>query len=292
MLRFLLPASFVLIWSTGFIVARAAAPHADLQFYLVLRFLSTAGLMGAAALVVQARWPRPADAVRYLLAGALMLGIYLCASYWAIARGMAAGVMSLLGALQPLFTATCVAVGLGRRLPLLTWAGLCICFAGTALVLAPRIAMTGTGSLSGLTVSAALLSVISVTAGALVQKWLPEADLRVAATLQNLGGAVVAALFTFALGTWHWDGAPVLWGALVFAVLVPSVIGTTLLMWLMRHREATKVTALILLVPPLAAVQAYLFFHEIFSPLQVAGFALALAGVVLVQSVRSDAAVE
>lgn len=29
-----------------------------------------------------------------------MQGVYLCASYWAIARGLAAGVMSLLGALQ------------------------------------------------------------------------------------------------------------------------------------------------------------------------------------------------
>ena len=292
MLRFLVPVTFVLIWSTGFIVARAAAPHADLQFYLVLRFVSTAALMSAAAIAVRACWPRPADVVRYLLAGALMLGVYLCASYWAIARGMAAGVMSLLGSLQPLFTATFLAVGLRRQLPSLTWAGLCIGFAGALLVLAPKIAMTGAGSLSWLTVGAALLSVISVTAGALVQKWLPAADLRVAATIQNLGGAVVAALFTFAIGSGHWDGAPVLWVALVFAVLVPSVIGTTLLMWLMRHREATKVTSLILLVPPLAAVQAYLFFHETLSPLQFAGFALALAGVVLVQSVRSAAVAE
>lgn len=65
---------------------------------------------------------------------------------------------------------------------------------------------------------------------------------------------------------------------------MPSVIGTTLLMWMMRHGEATKVTALLLLVPPLAAIQAYLFFHETLSALQLVGFVLALAGVLLARS--------
>jgi drug/metabolite transporter (DMT)-like permease len=217
-----------------------------------------------------------------------MLGIYLCASYWAIARGMAAGVMSLLGSLQPLFTALFVVAGLRRRLPALTWIGLVVGFAGAALVLEPKIAATGTGSLTLVTVGAAMVSVLAVTGGALLQKWLPVTDLRAAASLQNLGGAAVAGGFTLAVGTGQWDGSPVLWGALVFAVLVPSVIGTTLLMWLMRHREATKVTSLILLVPPLAALQAYLFFGETFSPVQFAGFALALGGVLLARSSPVD----
>ncbi len=95
---------------------------------------------------------------------------------------------------------------------------------------------------------------------------------------------MVAIASTSLVGTGLWDNSPILWGALIWAVLVPSVIGTTLLMWMMRHGEATKVTALILLVPPLAAVQAYLFFHETLLPLQFVGFALALGGVLLARS--------
>jgi drug/metabolite transporter (DMT)-like permease len=53
---------------------------------------------------------------------------------------------------------------------------------------------------------------------------------------------------------------------------------------MMRHGEATKVTALILLAPPLAAVQAYLFFRETLSPVQFLGFALALGGVLLARA--------
>jgi drug/metabolite transporter (DMT)-like permease len=77
-----------------------------------------------------------------------------------------------------------------------------------------------------------------------------------------------------------------LWGALLWAVLVPSILAQGMLMWMLRHGEATRVTALMLLVPPLAAVLAYAIFHETLTPLQFAGFALALAGVVLTRRVR------
>src|SRR6185312_5700449 len=146
---------------------------------------------------------------------------------------------------------------------------------------------TGVGSLAPLTVVAALASVMAVTAGALVQKWLAATDLRTAASVQNFGGACVAVLVTWAAGTGQWDGSAVLWGALAWAVLVPSVIGTTLLMWMMRHGDATKVTALLLLAPPLAALQAYMLFHETLSPIQFVGFALALVGVLLARSART-----
>lgn len=283
-MRFGIPIVFVLIWSTGFIVAKAVAPHADLQLYLVARLSLTALLMGAAGMLVGAKWPRGRGVWPHLLAGALMQGVYLCASYWAIARGLAAGVMSLLGALQPLFTALFLVTVLGRRLSSRTWIGLVVGFAGVSCVLAPKLLRTGPGALAPLTVAAALVSVMAVTAGALVQKWLAATDLRTAASVQNFGGACVAALVTWAAGSGQWDDSPILWGALAWAVLVPSVIGTTLLMWMMRHGEATKVTALLLLVPPLAAIQAYLFFHETLAALQLVGFVLALAGVLLARS--------
>lgn len=283
MFRFVAPVLFVLIWSSGFIVAKAVSPHADLQLFIFVRLTLTAVVMGVAALAVRAAWPRGTQFGAHILAGVLMQGVYLCASYWAITRGMAAGVMALLGALQPVFTALYLAA-LGTRLGARTWTGLFIGLGGVALVLAPKLASTGAGSLTVLTVASALFSVVAVTAGALVQKRLSATDLRAAASVQNLGGAIVAIVVTALVSTGQWDNTPILWVGLVWAVLVPSVIGTTLLMWMMRHGEATKVTALILLAPPLAAVQAYFFFHETLMPLQFIGFAMALGGVLLARS--------
>jgi drug/metabolite transporter (DMT)-like permease len=287
MLRLGIPIVFVLIWSTGFIVAKAVLPHADLQLFLVARFSLTGIVVGCAALVVGAPWPGARRAGPHLLAGALMQGIYLCASYWAITHGMAAGVMALLGALQPLFTALFAVSVMGRSLQPRAWLGLVVGFAGVGLVLAPRLTGNGVGSLTLLPVGAALVSVLAVTAGTIVQKWLAQTDLRIAASIQSFGAAIVAVVATLFVGTSRWDGTPILWGGLAWSVLVPSMIGTTLLMWMMRHGDATKVTALLLLVPPIAAVQAYLFFGETLAPVQFIGFALALGGVLLTRTERT-----
>jgi drug/metabolite transporter (DMT)-like permease len=287
MLRLAVPLVFVLIWSTGFIVAKAVVPHADLQFFLVARFCLTAIVMACAALIVGAQWPGARRAAPHVLAGALMQGIYLCASYWAITRGMAAGVMALLGALQPLFTALIAVSIMGKTLQTRAWLGLFIGFAGVGLVLGPKLVSHGVGSLTPLPVAAALVSVLAVTTGTIVQKWLATTDLRTAASIQSFGAALVAILATLLIGTPRWDGTPILWGALVWSVLAPSMVGTTLLMWMMRHGDATRVTALLLLVPPLAAVQAYLFFGETLAPVQFIGFALALGGVLMTRSARA-----
>jgi drug/metabolite transporter (DMT)-like permease len=283
MFRFLAPVLFVLIWSSGFIVAKAVKPHADLQLFIFVRLALTSLVMGIAAMAVRATWPRGKQFGVHLVAGSLMNGVYLCASYWAITQGMAAGVMALLGALQPVFTALYLAA-LGTRLGRRTWTGLFIGFAGVALVLAPKLASTGAGSLTVLSVASALFSVVAVTAGALVQKYLSATDIRAAASVQNLGGAAIAIVVTALVSTYQWDNTPMLYVGLVWAVIVPSVIGVSLLMWMMRHGEATKVTALILLAPPLAAIQAYFFFHETLMPLQFIGFAMALGGVLLARS--------
>jgi drug/metabolite transporter (DMT)-like permease len=49
MRRLGIPFVFVLIWSTGFIVAKAVLPHADLLLFLIARFSLTAIVMGIAA---------------------------------------------------------------------------------------------------------------------------------------------------------------------------------------------------------------------------------------------------
>ena len=289
MLRLAIPVIFVLIWSTGFIVAKAVTPHADLQLFLVVRFSLTAMVMGSAALWVRADWPRGREWATHLLIGVLMNGIYLCASYWAIVHGMAAGVMALLGALQPLFTALYLAVATRVRFSIGTWVGLLVGFAGVALVLAPKLAMPGADALTISGTIAALSSVIAITAGTLIQKWVRPLDLRSAACVQNAGGALTAVIALSVAGSLHWDHSTILWSALVWAVLIPSVVGITLLMWMIQRGDATKVTSLLLLAPPLAAVQAFLLFGETLTPIQFAGFALALAGVLLARSAPARA---
>jgi drug/metabolite transporter (DMT)-like permease len=280
MLRSLAPALFVLAWSTGFIVARAVTSHADVQLFLLWRFVAVALILGTAATVGKAPWPSLKRALQHLGVGSVMMGIYLSLSFWAIAQGLPAGIMALLGALQPLLTAAIMlARGRGSSSAAVWW-GLIIGFLGVVLVLLPRLensrfAIANFANLTG------LLAIAALTLGTLGQKHLAHDDLRIAGCLQNLGAGLVALLAVAAFGAVKWDGSPALWGLLAWSVLVTSVLAQGLLMWMMRRGAATHVTSLMLLVPPVAALLAYELFRETLSWTQMAGFALALGGVVL-----------
>ncbi|WDD91434.1 DMT family transporter [Burkholderia sp. FERM BP-3421] len=286
MLASVFAATFVALWSTGFIVARAIKPHADPNLYLLARFAGTALLYAGVALAARARWPAGREWGRHLLAGALLQGVYLGASYWAVAQGLNAGVMALLGALQPLATAVLAVPCFGEKLPARGWFGMALGLAGVALVLAPRLAAPGAaapGAVSAaLVVAVAVLAVASITAGSLYQKSsLAQTDLRSAVAVQNAGAALVAAAFALLLGETRWDNAPGLWLSLGWGIVMLSGLAVTLLMWMLRRGNAARATSLLFLAPPLAALQGYLLFGETLAPVQLGGFALALAGVLL-----------
>nr|WP_179401474.1 DMT family transporter [Burkholderia guangdongensis] len=337
MLNTVVAATFVALWSTGFIVARAIKPYADPNLFLLARFAGTALLFGAVALAARAPWPPRREWARHLIAGALLQGIYLGASYWAVAQGLNAGVMALLGALQPLATAVLAVPMFRETLPARGWAGMMLGLAGVALVLAPKVgAVAGTTTASAVSASASavsvsataasisaasasasasataasasataasasasaaaataaapgwlvvavsVLAVASITAGSLYQKGrLARTDLRTAVAVQNAGAALVAAAFAALLHETRWTGAPALWASLVWGVVFLSGGAVTMLMWMLRRGNAARATSLLFLAPPLAAVQGYALFGERLSPLQFAGFAIALGGVVL-----------
>ena len=107
---------------------------------------------------------------------------------------------------------------------------------------------------------------------------------------QNLGGALVAIAATLIVGEYRWDNAPILWIGLGWSVLGLSAAGLSLLVWLVRHQGPTRMSMLLLLVPPLAAIEAWLLFGERLGPVQLVGFALALGGVLLGRSQGKKAA--
>jgi len=283
------PALFVVIWSTGFVVARAIAPYADPNLFLLARFGGTAALFAAVALFARAPWPRGREIGKHLVAGALLQGLYLGAGYWAVAQGLSAGVMALLGALQPLLTAAFAAKLFGERLSPQRWIGLSLGLAGVVLVLMPKLqaAVHGAPSTQGhatplLVILVAVVAVGSITAGTLYQKTsLAQADIRSASAVQNAGAAIVAVLLALALGEHRWVASTTLWVSLAWGIAMLSGAGVTLLVWMVRHGDAARATALFFLAPPLAALESWLLFGEILVPVQIAGFAVALVGVLI-----------
>ena len=290
MLATLTAALFVVLWSTGFVVARAITPFADPNLFLLARFGGTALLFALAAAFGRAAWPRGRDLGKHLIAGALLQGVYLGAGYWAVAQGLSAGVMALLGALQPLLTAAVAAPCFGDRLSRRGWTGMTLGLAGVVLVLQPKLAAGAPAVSQGhapgwLVVAVAVLAVGAITAGTLFQKTsLARADIRSASAVQNFGAAIIAAILVLALGEHRWITSPTLWASLAWGIVMLSGISVTLLVWMVRRGDAARATALFFLAPPLAALQGYLGFGETLLPVQIAGFVVALLGVLLARS--------
>ena len=276
---------FVLIWSTGFIVARGTVPHGAPELILSVRMTLTALLLGFVAWRAGQKLPGRKRLMLHLVAGAMLHGVYLTVSWWAVYNGMPAGIMSLLGALQPLMVAVAGAFLLGDRLLARGWAGLAIAIAGVVCVLLPAMEKSGAGAVPILPAIAGLLAVVAMAAGTLVQRGSIAGDgIWIAGAIQNAGGAFVAIAAALIAGEARWDGAPILWLGLAWSVLGLSAGGLSLLVWLVRTQGPTRMSMLLLLVPPLAAVEAWLLFGEKLQPVQLAGFALALTGVLLGRS--------
>jgi drug/metabolite transporter (DMT)-like permease len=221
----------------------------------------------------------------HLLAGALLNGIYLCTSWWAVEQGMPAGIMSLLGALQPLVVAVGSFLFLHERLPTRGWAGLGVGLAGVALVLLPLLGHGRGVPVPAYVILIAATSILAMAAGTMIQRGnLAQDGICVSGAIQNAGGMIIAILATVTQGDYRWDNSLPLWLSLGWAVLMLSAAALSLLVWMTRHQGATRVSVLLLLVPPLAAIEARILFGEHLLNIQLLGFALALGGVLLARS--------
>jgi len=275
-----MPWVFVLIWSTGFIVARYGMAHAPPLGFLALRFALSIVCFAAWIAWSRPPWPRRRSQLAHLaVVGLLMQAGYLGGVWSAVKLGAGAGTVALLVGLQPVLTAVWL-TGTGRdpaqRLAARQWAGVLLGLAGVTLVLWPKL---GVGELTPTNLSLALLALLSITAGTLYQKrFVGPCDVRCASLVQLLAALLVCApLAAFEPGAIHF--APQLIGAMVWSVLGLTLGGSSLLYLLIQRGAATEVSSLMYLVPPCTSLLGWLLFDEVFTPIMSLGLVMAAAGV-------------
>ena len=278
--RVLLPGLFVLLWCTGYLVVQLAMPDAGPVRFLAWRFGLAAVLLAVAALALRAPWAtRWTDYGHMAVIGLLVHGIGLGGVWIGLDLGVEAGVAALVMGTQPLLTAALAIALIGERLDRRAWVGIGIGFLGLALVVHHKL--TGVGEPAGL--AAVAVAVTSMTLGVLYQKQRgAHVDLLTGNTVQLAFAGIAAA----AVASWI-DDRPMQWTVRIFATLGWSVlvlsIGATLLLYLfLRRGDASRVTSLFYLVPPVTALMAWIVFGEALTLLTLAGMALTAIGVALV----------
>lgn len=278
-----MPAVFVLIWSTGFIVAKFGLPYAPPLTFLLLRFIGVLLVLGPLVLLMRSPWPT-GKVGHIALAGVLVQAGYLGGVWCAIKIGMPAGLSALIVGMQPILTAFAAPL-IGERVHGRQWLGLAFGIAGVGLVVANKISLIG---LTWHSIALCLLALVSITVGTLYQKrHCPQFDLRTGTLIQFAASfavvlplAIVFEHLTPELQTVQWT--PRFVGALLWSILALSIGAIFLLFALIRKSAATSVTSLLYLTPPTTALMAWLMFGEAFSLTGVAGMLLAVIGVYFV----------
>ena len=274
------PVLFLLLWSGGYVVAKIGLLYAPPMTLLVLRFACVVVLMGLLFVVLRPPLPKTRSEWGHLaFVGLLMQAVYFGLSYLAFVSGLAAGTVALIMSLQPIAIALIVPRWNNEQVTLRQWAGLLVALTGTAMVIVARLEI-GASTAFGLLCAFAALG--GITFASLWEKRFGLSHHPVTANLVGYAAGLVGVL---PLMLWL-ESPEVNWtfsfiAALAYLVIGNSVIAVGLLLAMIRAGEVSKVSTLLFLVPPLAALLAWLAIDEVMPTMAWVGLVVSGAGVLL-----------
>ncbi|EKZ95983.1 DMT family transporter [Cupriavidus metallidurans] len=279
------PALFLLLWSGGFVFLKLGLRHADPLTFLALRYACVVGL-----LIIPCLWIRPAFPsgikpwLHLGMVGLLIQAGYFSFTYLSLKHGMSAGAVALVTSQQPILIGLLAPAIAGERVDRVRWLGLALGVTGAAIVITSRSSID-VATPAGLIF--ALLALLAMTGGTLWEKRFGTTVHPVASNLvQYAVGLAITAPLAYALEPMHVAWTPELFGSLAYLVIGNSIIAISLLLAMIRHGEASRVSALFFLVPPMTAVIAFAVLGESIPLAAWPGMAMAAIGLYLVMGRR------
>lgn len=275
---------FILIWSTGFIIARYGMPHAEPLTFLAIRFFGVILILMPCILWFKAPWPSKSQIVHLAIAGVLIQFGYLAGVWIAIRHGMPVGLTALIVGLQPILTAVFVSF-LAEKITRSQWQGLFLGLLGVFLVLYAQINTTG---VNAQTIFFNIIGLLSITVGTIYQKkYCAQFDLRTGSLIQFMTSLGLATIGAYLFETREVEWVLELVGALVWGIVGISIGAMSLLFILIRRGNATKVSSLMYLTPPTTAIMGWILFNEPLTILVGLGTLLTMLGVLIVNQTIS-----
>jgi drug/metabolite transporter (DMT)-like permease len=246
----------------------------------LLRFCTASAALALYGLATRMRLPALSDLPGIGLAGLLGISIYHVALNFGEVT-VQAGAASLLISAAPVFTALLSTLFLQERLTRLGWSGILLAFTGVAL-----IAISGGGGLHF--TPGALLILLSAGVAAAFNI-LSKKGLRRYTALEFTSYAIWAGtlpLFIFLPGLirqFH-GAAPPATFAVVYLGIFPAAIAYVLWNYALSRMPASLLSSFLYLSPVIASFIAWVWLGEIPALLTILGGAIAILGVILVQT--------
>ncbi len=276
------PWIFTIIWSSGFVVAKYAFTDGDSLYFLALRLLLAAAILFLLTLFFrQTLLLSKSEFAATVLIGLSLHGLYLGGVWYAIELGAPAGLSSVITSLQPILVSLLAVRLLSEPLTKRQILGLFFGLSGVVLVVLPKL--TGASAFTAESLSLLVVALIGSTIATLLQKKIGHSiPLMIGTTYQFLVAGIAMLLISIARGRTRFELTHTSFWTMTWAVLVTSIAAVLLLLWLLNHGSAAKVSSLLYLVPPMAVLQGYILFQEKVQAMGIVGIGLTALGVALV----------
>jgi len=277
-------AATLILWASAFAGIRAGLHAYSPGQLAVLRFLVASLTLAIYAGAAHFRRPELRDIPGFTFSGIIGITFYNLALNYGETR-VSAGSASLLIASVPIWTALLAAVALHERIPLRGWLGVLVSFGGVALI------ASGEGQGIRLSPQALVILAAAVTSAAymIMQKRYLARYSALEFTAYSIWSGTLLML-PFARGLWRATvTAPTaVTGAVVYLGIFPGALAYVAWAYVLSHGAAGRTTTLLYAIPVLAIGIAWIWLREVPKMVSLVGGAIALAGVVLVNTLGKE----